>query len=104
MNNPKTLIAAFIVACILLYTVLKLFQSESNETVTATVVSQTLTQSLDGHRRYLNIKTSDGEIALLTIPPSQDCPEGSQVKLSKQSYQATDKPTMRFISCHPPVN
>lgn len=99
MNNPKVFIATFFLLNALLAALLYLIPDEPQERVQAKVVTQTLTQSLDGHRKYLNVQLADGTQQLLSIPPRTDCPAGSIVELSRKNSIATDETRYEFVQC-----
>lgn len=90
MNNPKVFTLVLIFTFVLLIVVLTLRPEKQSVTIRATVISQTLTQSLDGHRRYLNVITDAQQQHMVATDPKLDCPEGSLVVLeSKQSLSST---------------
>ncbi|TFH90192.1 hypothetical protein [Vibrio ouci] len=90
MNNPKVFTLILIFTFVLLIVVLKLRPEKQSVTIRATVISQTLTQSLDGHRRFVNVVTEDQQQFLIPTDPKLDCPKGSVVLLeSKQSLSST---------------
>ncbi|WP_244896794.1 hypothetical protein [Vibrio panuliri] len=103
MNNPKIFLIAFAIACSLLAGLLLLKPNESPRTVEARVVSQTLTQSLDGHRRYLNVVTQDNQALLITSPAQTDCPKGSIVLLEAETTLIQQQTNYRFQTCYPVV-
>ncbi|MBW3698488.1 hypothetical protein EK599_22685 [Vibrio sp. T187] len=67
--------------------------------VTALVMSNTLTQSLDGHRRYLTLEMGANEIFRLSVAPVQDCPVGSTVELEENESLLSSQKNYRFIRC-----
>ena len=73
--------------------------SETGQRVQAKVISNTLTQSLDGHRRYLTVETQDNEIFRVSIPPTTDCPLDSVVALDTLTNQITEQNSYQFIHC-----
>ncbi|KPL95878.1 hypothetical protein [Vibrio splendidus] len=73
--------------------------SETGQRVQAKVISNTLTQSLDGHRRYLTVETQDNEIFRVSIPPTTDCPLDSVVALDTLNNQITEQSSYQFIHC-----
>ncbi|WP_122046274.1 hypothetical protein [Vibrio atlanticus] len=81
--------------------------SSTGERIQATVISNTLTQSLDGHRRYLTVETSDNELSeknktetfRVSIPPTTDCPIDSIVVLDTLNNQITGQSSYQFIHC-----
>ncbi|WP_194437129.1 hypothetical protein [Vibrio fluminensis] len=101
MNNPKIFLIAFLFACLMLTSVLLLKPKQTTQTIQATVTSQTLTQSLDGHRRYLNVITSEQSSMLVTSPAQTDCPQGSTVELDVESTLLQRDKSYRFKACYP---
>ncbi|WKY60472.1 hypothetical protein Q5H80_16680 [Vibrio sp. SNU_ST1] len=81
--------------------------SSTGERIEATVISNTLTQSLDGHRRYLTVEMSDNELSeknktetfRVSIPPTTDCPIDSIVVLDTLTNQITEQNSYQFIHC-----
>ncbi|MEZ8066068.1 hypothetical protein [Vibrio sp. FF145] len=79
----------------------------TGKTTEATVISNTLTQSLDGHRRYLTVEMVNDEfsegtktgIFRVTIPPTTDCPIDSIVTLDTLTNQITKQNSYQFIRC-----
>ncbi|GAK84887.1 hypothetical protein JCM19238_2467 [Vibrio ponticus] len=101
MNNPKIFLIAFFIACLMLVSLLLLTPKQTTQTLQATVISQTLTQSLDGHRRYLNVITPDQRTLLISSPASIDCPQGSDVEVDVESTLFQSEETYRFKTCYP---
>lgn len=73
--------------------------SSSGEQLKAKVIANTLTQSLDGHRRYLTLQASDQEIFRVSVAPATDCPIDSMVTLDTLSNQITGQSSYQFIDC-----
>ncbi|MGF1839869.1 hypothetical protein [Vibrio atlanticus] len=73
--------------------------SSTGERIEARVISNTLTQSLDGHRRYLTVETQDNKIFRVSIPPTTDCPLDSVVVLDTLNNQITGQSSYQFIHC-----
>ncbi|WP_139133620.1 hypothetical protein [Vibrio splendidus] len=63
--------------------------SETGQRIQAKVISNTLTQSLDGHRRYLTVQTKDNDVFRVSIAPTTDCPIDSVVALDTLNNQIT---------------
>ncbi|MFB9218033.1 hypothetical protein [Vibrio sinaloensis] len=84
MNNPRVFLIAFFVSIALLVTLLMLKPQRTPERLLAVVTSQTLTQSLDGQRKYLNVTTESGESLLIPFRAQLDCPESSKVTIEKK--------------------
>ena len=73
--------------------------SETGQRIQAKVISNTLTQSLDGHRRYLTVQTEDDQVFRVSIAPTTDCPIDSVVALDTLNNQITGQSSYQFIHC-----
>ena len=73
--------------------------SQTGQRIEAKVISNTLTQSLDGHRRYLTVQTQDNSVFRVSIAPTTDCPIDSVVSLDTLSNQITGQSSYQFILC-----
>ncbi|UPR37382.1 hypothetical protein ISX50_19200 [Vibrio cyclitrophicus] len=73
--------------------------SETGQRIQAKVISNTLTQSLDGHRRYLTVQTKDNDVFRVSIAPTTDCPIDSVVALDTLNNQITGQSSYQFIHC-----
>ncbi|WP_060980404.1 hypothetical protein [Vibrio splendidus] len=73
--------------------------SETGQRIQAKVISNTLTQSLDGHRRYLTVQTKDNDVFRISIAPTTDCPIDSVVALDTLINQITGQSSYQFIHC-----
>ena len=81
--------------------------SSTGTRIEATVISNTLTQSLDGHRRYLTVEMVNDpliegtktDILRVSIPPTTDCPIDSIVVLDTLTNQITEQNSYQFIHC-----
>lgn len=104
MNNPKVFLTAMLLLSLIFAATVLLLPAASSSTVTGTVVSQTLTQSLDGHRRYLSVSLADGNTALVISPVTSNCPQGSSITLIKDKGILGSKSHYRFDSCRPNTN
>ncbi|MFS1918066.1 MULTISPECIES: hypothetical protein [unclassified Vibrio] len=71
----------------------------TGQRIEAKVISNTLTQSLDGHRRYLTVETQNNEIFRVSTPPTTDCPLDSVVALDTLNNQITGQSSYQFIHC-----
>ncbi|MCG9622337.1 hypothetical protein L1D56_20585 [Vibrio diabolicus] len=97
MDNPKTYMLVFSGFIALLVLLLLIKQTDEN-TVSATVISNTLTQSLDGQRRYLTINSPEIEQQRVTVPVSASCPVGS-IALFHQASRSSLNSSLSFIRC-----
>ncbi|MEZ9722678.1 hypothetical protein AB4354_08390 [Vibrio splendidus] len=73
--------------------------SETGQRIQAKVISNTLTQSLDGHRRYLTVQTKDNDVFRISIAPTTECPIDSVVTLDTLNNQITGQSSYQFIHC-----
>lgn len=99
MNNPKVFLTAMLLLCLIFAATVLFLPAAASSTVTGTVVSQTLTQSLDGHRRYLSVSLTDGHTVLVTAPATSNCPQGSSITLIKEKGVLGSESHYRFDSC-----
>lgn len=99
MNNPKVFTLILIFTFVLLVAVLKLRPEKPVVTIRATVINQTLTQSLDGHRRFLTVVTDELKQHVVTIDPKQDCPEGSIVELKSENSLLSNLTSYQLVKC-----
>ncbi len=99
MNNPKIYLVALLFCSLVLVITLWLKPQFNSETIQATVISQTLTQSLDGHRRYLNVETEHAQNLLVQSDAKIDCPEGSTVTLKQQAGVFSNVVSYAVIKC-----
>ncbi|MGY0615404.1 hypothetical protein [Vibrio sp. FJH11] len=97
MDNPKTYIVVLISLFALLIFIW-LNTSNTEKTVTATVISNTLTQSLDGQRRYLTVDSPTIGQQRVSVSTTVSCPVGSTVTLS-QTTGTTIEHSLSFVSC-----
>ncbi len=67
--------------------------------ISATIIANTLTQSLDGHRRYLTLEHSELGTFRLGIPPTTNCQVNDLALLQELSNKLTQKSSYQFISC-----
>ncbi len=101
MNNPKIFVAAFAVSCLILFALLKLVPISQPETFDGVVTNQTLTQSLDGHRLFLNVTTNEQQELLVQADPKMSCPTGSKVVIAQESALISDLHSYRLVECLP---
>ncbi len=98
LDNPKTYIFVFSGTILLLVLVLWLTSSEKTQTVTTTVISNTLTQSLDGQRRYLTIDLPEQDQAPISVPATVNCQVGSLATFS-QTTDSLFEQQLTFLKC-----
>lgn len=99
MNNPKIYLIALFTCSLLLAFVLWLKPQPQAELINAKVISQTLTQSLDGHRRYLNVVTDQNHTILVQLDAKVDCPKDSQVTIQQEQSLFSDVLSYTVIKC-----
>ncbi|WP_253817190.1 hypothetical protein, partial [Vibrio coralliilyticus] len=104
MNNPKIFLAALLLLSLVLLGLIAINKPKQTTRVQALVLTQTLTQSLDGNRRFLNIEFSDGDQTMISIPPQTECPANSIVELDKKSALFSDAIGYRYIQCNTYTN
>lgn len=101
MNNPKIYLATFVLSILVLVFIILIQPKHNDEVYSGVVISQTLTQSLDGHRRYLSIRTQHDELILVPSPASIHCPEGYNVTFKTKQGFVTTVTSYKFVSCSP---
>ncbi|KOO15956.1 hypothetical protein AKJ18_07350 [Vibrio xuii] len=99
MNNPKTYFIVLLLCSLLVLVILWLKPDTKPELFQARVVSQTLTQSLDGHRRYLNVITDNNQSLLLQSDPKLDCPKDSHITIQQDQSFFSDHVSYTVIKC-----
>ncbi|WP_083796314.1 hypothetical protein [Vibrio sp. AND4] len=98
MDNPKTFILVFVSALIALCLTLWLTSSGKTQTISAEVISNTLTLSLDGQRRYLTIKSGEIGTKRVAVPASVSCPEGARATFSQVTNSLFEQ-SLIFLNC-----
>ncbi|CAM3229186.1 hypothetical protein [Vibrio neptunius] len=104
MNNPKIFLAALLLLALVLLGLIAINKPKQTTRVQALVLTQTLTQSLDGNRRFLNIEFGDGGQTMISIPPQTECPVNSIVELDKKSSPFSDAISYRYVQCNTYTN
>lgn len=99
MNSPKVFVTAFAVLALILVALLTLSPNPSSLVIDGVVTNQTLTQSLDGHRRFINVTTSDKQSLLIQIDPLNDCPTGSNVTIKSESSLFSEVSSYQLVTC-----
>lgn len=97
MDKPKTFLTMLALACALLVALLW-FKTDQTQQLQGKVLSQTLTQSLDGHRRFLKISLTQGEL-IVQVDPKIECPEGSTVIIEQRQSLFNDVSTFHLVNC-----
>ncbi|CAH1568454.1 conserved hypothetical protein [Vibrio owensii] len=98
LDNPKTFILVFVAAIVALCLALWLTSSDENQTITAKVISNTLTQSLDGQRRYLTVESEALGTKRVAVPTYVHCPEGALVTFNQATDSLFEQP-LTFLNC-----
>lgn len=101
MNSPKVFIAAFCFATLILVALLAFKPTTEQTLINGVVVSQTLTQSLDGHRKFINIITSENQKLLIQADPKTDCPKGSNITVKLESGLISGIDSYQLVKCIP---
>ncbi|NVD07843.1 hypothetical protein FCU94_13210 [Vibrio sp. JPW-9-11-11] len=97
MDTPKIFLATLAVACVVLVTLLWL-KTDHGQQFNGRVLSQTVTQSLDGHRRYLKVTSPQGEL-MLQVAATIDCPAGSEVAIEQRQSLFSKVNSFHLIRC-----
>ncbi|WP_367989801.1 hypothetical protein AB2S62_21565 [Vibrio sp. NTOU-M3] len=100
MNSPKVYLAMLMAAVIVLTILSFSLQQKNVHEFNAKVTANTLTQSLDGQRRYLNIITQTNEPLLIHVVASLYCPVGSDVRIQKETTSFGDE-VYKVLHCNP---
>lgn len=101
MNSPKIFIAAFCFVTLILVALLAFKPKTEHTLINGVVVSQTLTQSLDGHRKFINIVISDNQELLIQADPKTDCPKGSNITVKQESGLISGIDSHQLVKCIP---
>ncbi|NOH79971.1 hypothetical protein F0231_09480 [Vibrio sp. RE86] len=100
MNNPSTYLLYLGIAILILIAVNSVLpQPKDNIETTGVVLASTLTQSLDGHRKYLSVQTSKSDVFRVSIPISIHCEVGKNVQLLGNTRSLETTTSFQFISC-----
>ncbi|MCW8348498.1 hypothetical protein MD535_21160 [Vibrio sp. ZSDZ65] len=98
----KSLKAAFIVlgaGLSLLVALLWFPLTHSVATIQGQVISQTLTQSLDGNRHYLTVELPDKSTVRITTDPARRCQIGTLATLDQLQSPLSSTSTYQLVSC-----
>ena len=100
MKQIKLAFVALSVGVLVLIILIQLTAPSSAPTEKrAIVIANTLTQSLDGHRRYLTLKLDDEPSFRLSVPASLDCPIDSVVIVDALLNQTTGHQSYQYQRC-----
>ncbi len=97
-------LTALVIASFVLFALVKLTDHSAsgtadNDTIKGMVMSNTLTQSIDGHRRFLTVSIDGNEPIILTVPPVVDCEAGRIALISPTNTLLSDKKQYQYLSC-----
>ncbi|WP_295891030.1 hypothetical protein [uncultured Vibrio sp.] len=104
MNNPKVFLLLFALASVVLFGLIKLSETwhqgdTSNQTIESTVLNNTLTQSIDGHRRYLTLAVDGKDPVVISVSPSIQCGVGRTALISTVETLLPQKKQYKYLSC-----
>ncbi|PMJ98389.1 hypothetical protein BCU12_21850 [Vibrio sp. 10N.261.55.A7] len=104
MNNPKVFLLSLVLASFVLFVLVKLkdhstSDTSGNDTFKGVVMSNTLTQSIDGHRRFLTVSIDGKEPIILTISPAVNCEIGRFAIISPTNTLLSEKKQYKYVSC-----
>lgn len=97
MDNPKVFVSAFLLSIVVLVGLISL-QHTTKEQRTFDIIASTLTQSLDGHRRFLTVQLDNSETAVISAPIADRCEDAKQTTVDVET-DLFGKTNYRFISC-----
>ncbi|KII75969.1 hypothetical protein [Vibrio renipiscarius] len=98
MDNPKYYVAALLAALMLLLALLLLRSNNNSQVTHVPIIESTLTQSLDGQRRFLTLDMGKGQTHVLSAPTSAQCSPRSQAQI-EQTTDLFGRTRYHFISC-----
>ncbi|GEM77322.1 hypothetical protein [Vibrio sagamiensis] len=102
MNTPKKYLSAFLFTAIIASLLFYYASLGTSTHISASVINNTLTQSLDGQRRYLTVHFDSVGQKRVLVPVTADCPEGFLVTFS-QVRRPFIEPSFTFLQCKPPM-
>ncbi|MGF1749303.1 MULTISPECIES: hypothetical protein [Vibrio] len=73
--------------------------THSVDTIQGQVISQTLTQSLDGNRYYLTIELPDKSTVRVNTDPARRCQIGTLATLDQLQSPLSSTSTYQLVSC-----
>ncbi|NIY94491.1 hypothetical protein [Vibrio diazotrophicus] len=98
MSSAKKLTILLLLMTLLLVAILSLRPERTQTELQVHLIDNTLTQSLDGQRRYFLIESKDIGKQLINVPPTTDCQIGEVITVQKVLTEQQDV-YYRFISC-----
>lgn len=100
MDNPKVFILSLLIATMLLILTLWMTRQPSElRQINGKVIGNTLSQSLDGHRRYLSVQLPSGVTVRITVPADLNCPINSVVQLKELDNLLNTSPGLIYSHC-----
>lgn len=98
MSSAKKLTILLLLLTLLLVAMLALRPERTQIELQVHLIDNTLTQSLDGQRRYLLVESKETGKQLINVPPTTDCQVGEVITVQKVLTEQQDI-YYRFISC-----
>ncbi|AUI88428.1 hypothetical protein BS333_19060 [Vibrio azureus] len=102
MNTPKKYLSAFLFTVIIAGLLFYYASLGKSTPISAFVINNTLTQSLDGQRRYLTVHFESIGQRRVLVPVTANCPESFLVTFS-QVRRPFIEPSFTFLHCKPPI-
>ncbi|MGY2575535.1 hypothetical protein [Vibrio sp. C8] len=98
MSSAKKLTILLLLLTLLLVAMLALRPERTQIELQVHLIDNTLTQSLDGQRRYFLVESKETGKQLINVPPTTDCQVGDVITVEKVLTEQQDI-YYRFISC-----
>ncbi|EGU33914.1 hypothetical protein VII00023_17314 [Vibrio ichthyoenteri ATCC 700023] len=98
MDNPKYYVMALLASLVLLLGLLLLHKNSTTQVLTAQVLESTLTQSLDGQRRFLTLDIGAEEPVVIPAPTNVQCSPQETAKIERVT-KSFGRQSYHFISC-----
>jgi len=98
MSSAKKLTIILLLLTLLLIAIVVIKPTGTKHHIQVQLLENTLTQSLDGHRRYFLIDSQMTGKQLIAVPPTTQCQNSSVITI-EQSARQGEPPHYRFISC-----
>ncbi len=98
MSSAKKLTLILLLLTLLLIAMLVLRPSSTKRHIQVELLENTLTQSLDGQRRYFLISSAITGKVLMLVTPTADCQTGTNITIEQNTVQEQET-EYRFISC-----
>lgn len=98
MSSAKKLTILLLLLTLVLVALVSLRPARTQTTLQVRLIDNTLTQSLDGQRRYLLIESEDTGKQLISVSPTTECHVGDVIAVQKVLTEQQDV-YYRFLSC-----